>query len=82
MGYESNGSHRHHKNENVSFTKLEIGIIRMICDEKTTEEMAKKFNVSKRTIGRYRERLLIKTGSRGGIGILKYAVENKLYVIP
>ena len=68
--------------EEVHFTEREKQIMRMICEEKTSEYMAKVFNVSKRSISRYRENLLVKTGSRNSIGILKYAVEHNLYVIP
>ena len=61
------------------FSETEIAIIRMICEEKTTEEIAKKLKLSKRAVVSHRQKLLIKTGSRGSIGILKYALAHGIY---
>ncbi|MCG8321913.1 MAG: helix-turn-helix transcriptional regulator [Cytophagales bacterium] len=74
-----NGSHQGKADDAVSLTDQEIQIIRMICEEKTTEEIAKSLNISPRSTSRYREKLLIKTGSRSAIGILKFAVKHKIY---
>ena len=62
-----------------NFSDTEIAIIRMICEEKTTEDIAKELNLSKRKIVSHRQRLLAKTGSRGGIGILTYAIKHGIF---
>lgn len=63
----------------VSFSDTELAIIRMICEEKTTEEIARQLNLSKRSVVSYRQKLLVKTGSRGSVGILTYAVAHGIY---
>ena len=75
----SNEANPMNSDESINLTDQEIQIIRMICEEKTTEEIAKALNLSARTTSRYREKLLVKTGSRGVIGILKFAVYNNIY---
>lgn len=65
--------------DKVSFSETELAIIRLICEEKTTEEIARRLNLSKRSVVSHRQKLLIKTGSRSSIGILTYAVAHGIY---
>ena len=65
--------------EPVSFTDVELRIIRMICDDKTTQKIANELNIHERKIRRLRSGILRKTGARGSIGILKYAISNNIY---
>jgi DNA-binding CsgD family transcriptional regulator/DNA-binding transcriptional ArsR family regulator len=60
----------------VTFTSTEYAIIRMICQEKTSEEMARKLKLSKRTIEDYRTNLIRKMKVRNSVGILLYAVKH------
>ena len=80
MSNESNGSHKRLSSENTNFSDIEIRIIRLICREFTTEEIAYETGRSKRSINKYRQKLLIKTGSTNAIGILKYAIKHQIYM--
>ena len=61
------------------FSDREREIIRMICKEFTSKEIASALNLSKRTIEGHRSRIMNKTGSKSTAGIIIYAVEHKIY---
>ena len=82
MGKEINNPNDddlHKSSEKPDLSDIEVAIIRMICDEKTTEDIAGALNLSKRTVVSYRQKLLVKTKSRGSIGILRYAIKHGIY---
>ncbi len=60
------------------FTQKEIKILEYICKEFTAPEIAKKLNLSVRTVEGHRSRLLEKTGSKNIAGLVVYALKNKL----
>ncbi|MDN5212648.1 LuxR C-terminal-related transcriptional regulator [Fulvivirgaceae bacterium BMA12] len=66
--------------EKFELTETEIEILRLICEEKTSEEIADKICLGRRTIEHYRSRILSKTNSRSPIGLVKFAIKNKLFV--
>jgi DNA-binding NarL/FixJ family response regulator len=66
------------KNETV-FTDREIEIMRLICGELTSKEIAECLNLSKRTVEGHRTRIMDKIGARSIAGIITYAVENGIY---
>lgn len=66
----------------VKFTSRELEIIRLICDQYTTKEIASSLHLSIRTIESYRENLHQKTASRNSIGIVIYAIKQGLYRLP
>ncbi|MCG8321636.1 MAG: hypothetical protein MI921_19185 [Cytophagales bacterium] len=80
MRKDSNGSHKLLSTENANFSDIEIRIIQLICREFTTEEIAQATGRSKRSINKYRQKLLIKTGSTNAIGILKYAIRHQIFL--
>jgi len=62
-------------------TKLndkEIVILQLMCEEKTTREIAETVNLSPRTIEAIRDKLKAKTGTKSTAGLIMYAVKNKL----
>lgn len=61
------------------FSEREREIIRMICQEFTSKEIAGVLNLSKRTIEGHRSRIMNKTGAKSTAGIIIYAVEHKIY---
>ena len=60
-------------------TNRELIILRLICDEKTTKEIAKILEISPRTVDDSRKELLVKTKTKNMVGLIKYAVMNGLY---
>ena len=79
---KENGSKENEKrlSEKFELTETEIEILRLICEEKTSEEIADKICLGRRTIEHYRSRILSKTNSRSPIGLVKFAIKNKLFV--
>ena len=63
------------------FTENEIQVIRMICDQRSNDEMAAKLKRSLRTIEGYRAAILNKMKVKNTAGIVIYAVKSGLYII-
>ena len=60
-------------------TKLsdkEITILRMICEEKSTKEIADLVELSPRTVEAIRDKLKVKTGAKSLAGLVMYAVKS------
>lgn len=66
----------HH--EDAALTDKEITILRLMCDEKSTREIAKAVELSPRTIEAIRDKLKIKTGTKSTAGLVMFAVKNNL----
>lgn len=64
--------------EKVHFSEKELAIIRLICEEKTSREIAEVMFVSPRTVDEYRERIREKMKVKGTTGIVIYALTNDL----
>ena len=62
----------------IRLTPREIDVLHLICDELTTAEIAEKLFVSINTVETHRKNLLNKTGARNMIGLVKFALENKI----
>lgn len=67
------------KNPVVDFSQMEIEVIRLICKEYSNKEMADKLEVSQRTIESYRSKILEKIDAKNMVGIVVYAIKNKIY---
>jgi DNA-binding NarL/FixJ family response regulator len=61
-----------------SLNEREIEIIKMICKQKTTKEMADALNISVRTMENYRTAILDKTDAKNLAGVVLYALKNKI----
>lgn len=65
--------------ENTSFlTERERQILTLIVKEFTSEEIADKLFISKKTVDNHRANILEKTGCRSTIGLVKFALKNGL----
>ena len=63
----------------VDFNGRELQVINLICRQFFTKEISEAMNLSSRTIEGYRENILKKMKARNSIGIVLYAILNKLY---
>jgi DNA-binding CsgD family transcriptional regulator/DNA-binding transcriptional ArsR family regulator len=63
------------------FTPAEQKVIRLVCQQYTSEEIADELGLSKRTVEGYRANILEKMKAKNSVGILIYAVKNGLYKI-
>lgn len=59
----------------------EIEILQLICNQKTTAEIAEELFLSPRTVEGHRNNLLLKTESRNIAGLVVYAIQNEIAVI-
>ncbi|PHX74272.1 MAG: hypothetical protein CK547_04180 [Chitinophagaceae bacterium] len=62
----------------AKLTDKEIAILRMICEEKSTKEIADLVELSPRTVKAIRDKLKVKTGAKSLAGLVMYAVKSGL----
>lgn len=63
-----------HFNEIDPLSERELDVLRGICQEFTTAEIAAKLFVSPRTVDFHRNNLLLKTGAKNAAGLVVYAI--------
>lgn len=66
-------------NEIDPLSDRELEVLRGICKELTTAEIAEKIFVSPRTVEFHRNNLLLKTGARNAAGLVVYAMTKGIY---
>lgn len=59
-------------------TKREIEIIKLICQEYSTPEIAETLFISPLTVETHRKNILKKTKVRTIVGLIKFAIDNKI----
>lgn len=62
-----------------NFTEREKDIMRLICNECTSKEIAYTLHLSKRTVEGHRTRIMDKIGAKSIAGIITYSVEKGIY---
>jgi len=60
----------------VELTKREIDILKLVCEELNSQEIADKLFISKHTAETHRRNLLGKTGCKNSVGLVKYAIDH------
>lgn len=64
--------------DEVKLSDKEIAVLRLMCDEKSTKEIADIVDSSPRTIEAIRDRIKAKIGAKSTAGLIMYAVKNNL----
>jgi len=64
--------------EEAKLTDKEITVLRLMCEEKSTREIAEAVELSPRTVEAMRDKLKTKTGAKSTAGLIMYAVKHKL----
>lgn len=59
----------------------ELDVLKLICQELTTAEIAEKLFISPRTVDGHRNHIMEKTGARNTAGMVVFALKNKLVSI-
>ena len=59
-------------------TQREIEIIKLIAKEYSNEKIANELFISERTVETHRKNIFRKTGTKGVVGLLKYAMDKKI----
>lgn len=62
--------------EDSHLTEKELRILKLMCEEKTTKEIADIIDISPRTVEAIREKLKVKTGAKSMAGLVMYAVTH------
>jgi DNA-binding NarL/FixJ family response regulator len=62
----------------AQLNEKETTILRLMCEEKSTKEIADIVELSPRTVEAIRDRLKVKTGSKTTAGLIMYAVKHKI----
>jgi DNA-binding NarL/FixJ family response regulator len=60
----------------VELTPREKDILKLVCEELNSQEIADKLFISVHTAETHRRNLLSKTGCKNSVGLVKYAMEN------
>lgn len=66
------------RSPNTTLSSREIEVIRLIGDQLTTKEVAKKMHLSTHTIESHRQNAMLKLGVKNTAGLIKIAVERGL----
>lgn len=69
------------KEDTVSFTPTELKVIQLVCEQNTTEEIAKNLGIGRRTVEEHRSNIIKKMKVRNSVGILFFAIKNGLFKI-
>jgi DNA-binding NarL/FixJ family response regulator len=63
----------------ISFKENELVFMKLACSELTYKEIAEKMFLSPKTIDGYRDSLFTKLNVRNRVGLVMYAIKNKIY---
>lgn len=69
------------KDELINLTERELEIIKLICQEFSSQEIADKLFISRRTVDTHRQNIIEKTQVKTIVGLIKYAIRNNLACI-
>jgi DNA-binding NarL/FixJ family response regulator len=56
----------------------EVRVVQLICEEKTSKEIAEALFISRKTVESHRERIMAKIEAKNMVGIAMYAVKHQL----
>lgn len=76
-----NISSKPRKEEIVDLSERELEILKLICENMTNEQIASRINLSYDTVKWHRANILAKTGCNNAVGLLLFAIKNKLIEI-
>ncbi len=64
--------------QEANLNEKETLILKLMCEEKSTKEIADIVDLSPRTVEAIRDKLKVKTGAKSTAGLIMYAVKNKI----
>ena len=65
-------------NNEITLSDREKDVLKLICMEFTAQEIAKKMEISPRTVEAIKDRLMERFGSKNTAGLVFFAVKNNL----
>ncbi|MEA3318189.1 MAG: response regulator transcription factor [Bacteroidota bacterium] len=69
------------KKKNTELTEREIEVLYNICKGLSNQEIADLLFISKRTVDKHRENILLKTQSKNTAGLVIYAIKNEIFYV-
>jgi DNA-binding NarL/FixJ family response regulator len=72
---------KNHSNQKDELSTREIEVLFNICKGKSNLQISEFLNISKRTVDKHRENLLLKTGVNNTAGLVVYAIKNGFFEI-
>ena len=66
----------------VNLSEKEMKVLKLMCEEKTTKEIADIVDISPRTVEAIRDKLKTKTGAKSMAGLVMYAVKSGIITQP
>jgi DNA-binding NarL/FixJ family response regulator len=60
-------------------SERELEVLDLICQQNTTNEIAEKLFITKRTVEGHRSNLLLKTRTKNSVGLVIWAMQNKIF---
>jgi len=69
-----NSNKKRRDNKKIYFGPQEVNVMRNICRQLTTKEIAKEMRLSVKTVDHYRQNILEKIGARNVVGIALYSI--------
>lgn len=73
--------YNNNQQETNYLTGREIEVLQLICEQKTAVEIGELLFISPRTVEGHRNNLLIKTESKNIVGLVVYAIQNKIAIL-
>ena len=68
--------------QEADLSDKELRVLKLMCEEKTTKEIADIVEISPRTVEAIRDKLKTKTGAKSMAGLVMYAVKNGIIEQP
>lgn len=65
----------------ADLSKREIEVLLNICKGLSNQEIAETLNISKRTVDKHRENILLKTDSKNTAELVVYAIKNQIFIV-
>ena len=69
------------RKDTIAFKEREITFMKLACTELTYKEIADEMCLSPKTIDGYRDVLFTKLNVRNRVGLVMYAIKNKIYTL-
>lgn len=64
--------------QEIKLTHRELEVLKGIAEELSNKEIAEKLCISKRTVDNHRTSIMMKTGSKNTVSLIKFAIQIKL----
>lgn len=63
----------------MKLNEKQILVMQLICEQKTTKEIAHEIGICKRTIESIKSKIMFEIDAKNSVGIAIYAIKNKIW---